>query len=217
MENSRKPGALRLVPNATSPRKPVPNSPSSRFLPENDGIDHINILWHKAATRLGHQLSHFTKMSFTHPYLGYFTSMEGFWFYIRSGRVAEDLRYKSGFAAKQQGRLYEQKWNDHFEEDIMAANYQKIIGNSESNGNTRLLEDFLASELPFTHYYLFDRPDGGKQKVAARGEDWMSKGFEDIRAAMKEGRVPDCWVNAEKRYVAEHSNAPATTEKPDAF
>lgn len=211
MENSRKPAAYQAA------RKPAPIGPSAHFDPANDGIDHINILWHKAATRLGHNLSHFTKLSFVHPYLGPFSSMEGFWFYIRSGRVAEELRYKSGFAAKKDGRLYTQRWNDNFDEDIMAGNYQKILQNSGSVSKSRLLEDFLESELPFTHYYLFETAAGGKTKVPARGEDWMSKGFEDIRTAMKEGRVPDCWLNAEKRYVAEHANTPISLVKPDAF
>jgi hypothetical protein len=208
MEHIRKPADHSQAP---APRKQPPNSLTSRVDPANDGIDHLNILWHKAATRLGHKLSHFTKLSFTHPYLGYFVSMEGFWFYIRSGRVAEELRYMSGFAAKKNGRIYEQRWNDNFEEDIMAANYQKII---QVPG---LAEEFVASELPFTHYYLFETASGGRTKVAARGDEWMSKGFEDIRKAMKEGRVPDCWINAEKRYVAEHANTPAVTAKPDAF
>jgi len=38
-------------------------------------------------------------------------------------------------------------------------------------------------------------------KVGARGEDWMCAGFEELRVALKEGRVPDCWINAEKRYI----------------
>lgn len=198
METSRKPAAGRQ-PQA---RKSLPENPSSRFDPANDGFDHINILWHKAKTKLGHDLSHFTKMKFTHPYLGYFTSMEGFWFFVRSGCVADDLRYMYGFQAKQVGRQYEQKWSKTFEEDIMAGNYQKIIQNPD------LMESFVSSELPFTHYYLFDRPDGGQQKVSARGEAWMSKGFEDLRTAMKENRVPECWVNAEQRYVQAHSNTP---------
>lgn len=198
MENSRKPDQRQ----GSAQRQTAPDSPSQHFHQDNDGKDHINILFHKAKTKLGHNLSHFTKLTFTHPYLGYFSSMEGFWFYIRSGRVAEPLRYMYGFAAKKNGRAYQQKWNDNFEEDIMAGNYQKIIQ------NPALLEEFVASELPFTHYYLFATAAGGETKVPARGEDWMSKGFEDLRTAMKEGRVPDCWVNAEKRYVAEHANAP---------
>jgi hypothetical protein len=215
MENSRKPAGGRQLPPS---RKSVSDNPSSRFDPANDGIDHINILFHKAKTKLGHELSHFTKMKFTHPYLGYFTSMEGFWFYVRSGCVADDLRYKYGFDAKQEGRQYESKWNQHFEEDIMAGNYQKIIQNPD------LLESFVNSQLPFTHYYLFDTANGGQHKVSARGEAWLSKGFEDLRTALKEQRVPECWINAEQRYVQAHADTPVvvpaetqSSGKPDAF
>lgn len=186
--------------------------PSARFSELDDGKDHINILFRKAATRLGHNLSHFTKIGFVHPYFGRFVSVEGFWFWIRAGRTGDHLRYLSGFKAKEQGRLLPPKWSPHFEEDIMAGNYQKIVQNEV------LLSELVTTSLPFTHYYkqpiyppkgqgglaFSERQPVGEIKVGARGEDWMCRGFEDIRTALKEGRVPECWVNAEKRYINEH-------------
>jgi len=197
-------------------------APSEYFEKENDGKDHINILYRKAATSLGRGLSHFTKTRFVHPYFGQFESMEGFWFWIRAGRKGDKLRYMSGFEAKHRGRELPPQWTPHFEQDIMAGNYQKIIQ------TPYLMEEMIRSELPFTHYYrMLPRGKSYKDgegadipsmvkfeiKISARDEVWLCKGFEDIRTALKEGRVPDCWVNAEKRYIQEFSDTGKLSQK----
>lgn len=158
---------------------------------DKDGVDHINI--HSVAkTELGKLLSHFAHTPFEHPYFGPFYSMEGFWYYARSGFSVDRLRYLSGYRAKQVGRELDYKWYAEFKQDIIAANYQKIIQHD------RIRDLMIESELPFDHYYVF-----GPKKilVTPQSADWLVQGFEDIRLALKEGVVPSAWLEAEKRYL----------------
>lgn len=173
--------------------KQVAGSKSDRgFTVDKDGIDHINI--HPLAkTELGRLLSHFLHTPFTHPYFGHFYSMEGFWYFARNGFTDSRLRYLSGFRAKQAGQeMKEYKAYDNFKEDIIAANYQKII----QHENIR--EMMIASELPFDQYYI-NRPNDFH--ITARSAGWLVPGFEEIRQALKEGVVPSVWLKAEKRYL----------------
>lgn len=164
------------------------------FAKENDGKDHINI--HSMGnTELGKLLSHFAHTPFTHEYFGPFYSIEGFWYFARSGfdeLVGNRLRYLSGYRAKQMGRQLSYKWYKEFKEDIIAANYQKIIQNDE------LSKMFVESKLPFDHYYTFGP---NSLLVTPQSAAWLVEGFEDIRLAMKEGVVPSVWLEAEKRYI----------------
>lgn len=161
------------------------------FTLNNDGIDHVNI--HSVGkTELGRLLSHFAHTPFTHPYFGPFYSMEGFWYFARSGFIEGRLRYLSGFRAKQVGKELGYKWYKDFKEDVIAANYQKII----QHENIRDL--IIESELPFDHYYTFGP---NSFHVTPRTTDWLVQGFEDIRLALKEGVVPSVWIESEKRYL----------------
>lgn len=175
------------------PRKPIINPAVSSlgFIAKNDGVDHINI-YSKGATELGRLLTHFAHKPFTHPYFGPFASMEGLWYFIRNGGVDENLRYLSGIKAKNLGRKSEPKWYPDFRQDILAANYQKIIQNEE------IREMMIASTLPFDHYYLF-----GPNQITVTPSDskWLIEGFEEIRTALKNGEVPKCWIEAEQRYI----------------
>jgi hypothetical protein len=164
------------------------------FSVDTDGKDHINI--HSVGkTELGRLLSHFAHTPFTHPHFGPFYSMEGFWYFARCGfneKIGNRLRYLSGFRAKQTGKELPYQWYAEFKDDIIAANYQKII----QHENIREL--MIKSELPFDHYYTFGP---NSRHVTPKGAEWLVQGFEDIRTALKEGVVPQVWIEAEKRYL----------------
>lgn len=172
--------------------------------PSNDGVDHINI-YSNAKTELGRKLSHFPFTPFTHPYFGPFKSMEGFWYWLKAEKKDDVLRNLCGFKAKQYGRGLEKKKLDDFktgialfQEDILAANYQKIIQNPS------ILQMLCDSDLPFQHYYLFGPAD---LQVNSKGSDWLISGMDAIRTALKENQVPACWTNAEKRYSSQVTDA----------
>lgn len=161
------------------------------FTVDKDGVDHINI-HSMGRTQLGKLLSHFAHTPFTHPYFGPFYSIEGFWYFARSGFVESRMRYLSGFRAKQVGKELPYHRYKDFKEDIIAANYQKIIQNEH------IRELVIASDLPFDHYYTFGP---NSLHVTPKSTSWLVEGFEDIRAALKEGVVPSVWLEAEKRYL----------------
>lgn len=163
------------------------------FMKANDGKDHINI-HSMGKVEIGRLLSHFSHTPFTHPAYGPFYSMEGFYYYLRSGAVdatAGHMRYLSGYRAKRKGTMLKYIANANFEQEIMAANYQKIIQHPD------ILKLFVGSELPFDHYYTFGNND---QIIAPKNADWLIEGFEAIRRAMKADTVPECWIAVEERH-----------------
>lgn len=168
-----------------------------------DGIDFINI-YSRGKTQLGRKLSHFHKATFVHPYFGQFMSVEGLWYWLRCAERPDILRYKYGFQAKKLGYVYKPVWYSDFWEDIAGANYQKIIQNKD------ILEELKESTLPFKHYYVFDRTrsssartitDDSEQQfpVIARDADKLCGYMEEIRNAVKNDIVPECWTHSEKR------------------
>lgn len=165
---------------------------------DKDGIDHINT--HPTAlTQLGKDLSHFQHKPFTHPYFGNFYSIEGFWYFMRSIKKDDRLRYLSGRRAKQVGKDLPYQWYPNFKEDILAASYQKIIQHED----IRLA--MIESTLPFDNYYLFKSVDDPKEAPSVhttpQPSHWLVQGLEDIRKALKAGVIPDVWIKAEKRYM----------------
>lgn len=176
------------------------NSSVMGHFAKDDGVTHINIHT-RGKTALGTKLSHFAHTPFTHPHFGPFYSMEGLWYYLRARhaktledeKALERMRYLSGFRAKNYGKMLPYGWYADFKEDIMAANYQKII---QTPG---LQEMIIESSLPFDHYYTFGDID---LHVTPNNYDWLCEGFEQIRSALKDDVVPKCWVSAEARYAA---------------
>ena len=132
---------------------------SKKFLPANDGIDHINI-YSKGQTELGRLLSNFAETPFEHPLFGYFESVEGFWYWSKTGKMHDDLRYLSGYDAKAIGKKYKEVFNPAFEKEIKECITLKI------EQNRTLFEMLKASTHPFTHYYVYEdkieEPKGNK-------------------------------------------------------
>lgn len=166
---------------------------TTMFNPEKDGIDHINV-YSRGNTQLGRRLSNFAYVSFNHPYFGNFSSMEGFWYYIRNGCVDEELRNLSGLSAKRRGRDTPGKYQPHFRDDVIGAIYQKITQNDH------LREDFVTSTLPFAHYYMMEQGENNFEQRSGNGGDWTVDGLEIMRREMKDGKVPAVWERCEKRY-----------------
>jgi hypothetical protein len=121
-----------------------------KYLPENDGIDHINV-YSKGKTELGRLLSNFAHTPFTIQIKDEdftFQSVEGYWYYL----LTKDkyLCHLHGFKAKQYGKS---KWNDKAEpvteEQLATAYWQKL---REHPKIWRLLRE---NTLPLAHYYVF--------------------------------------------------------------
>jgi len=117
-------------------------------MPHLDGITHINV-YSKAQTSLGQALSNFAHISFIHPKDGKCESVEGYWYFLKSGREYPYLKELYGINAKNEGKKHPRVEDSDFIEDIKDAITCKIVQNSD------LERDFKASTLPFTHYYWY--------------------------------------------------------------
>lgn len=122
----------------------------------NDGVDHINIYSH-ARTELGRKLSNFNKNPFVHPQYGSFLSMEGYWYWLATGKKHNLLREKYGFEAKSYGRTKPRVKDPNFEANVIEGLHCMFRDNPD------LLSKLMATTLPLTHYYnytntLLDNP-----------------------------------------------------------
>lgn len=148
--------------NTSDPVIPPPD-----YRPNDDGITHVNV-WSKGQTLLGQLLSNFANIGFKHPKYGFFSSMEGFWYYVKSGYKHEHLRRLYGFSAKAAGSRLEIVWMDpqDFQNEICQALTMKIEQHPD------LLDQLLQNKLPLTHYFVYGQ--GEKQtKVEKPEHQWQ--------------------------------------------
>ncbi len=149
------------------------------FMPETDGIDHINI-YSKGKTALGQILSNFHQFEIQTED-GTFWSVEAYWAWLSVPELCKkrnDLKAKiSGWAAKQLGHQlvaeYGRRTDLEFERKIMAAICYKI------DHFKPLIKPFV-KELPFVHYYCWGDPEKGYKKVDMTAKyQWMVDGIRD--------------------------------------
>lgn len=125
--------------------------------PLEDGFTHINV-YSKGLTHIGRLLTNFAPTSFTHPTYGYFSSMEGYWYWVTTGMVHDELRDFGGYQAKVAGKRLPRKSHPDFERLICEGLAAKLACNSTIH---HLL---VTSSLPLCHYYVY-----GSKMVVPRG------------------------------------------------
>lgn len=148
--------------------------------PAFDGVTHCNVLHMKAATRLGRLLSNLADVPLTHPTHGRFRTAEGLWYYLKTGCIDEDLRSMTGFEAKKYGQALKVVWLADFKEQFMLGVENKI----ESHDELKRL--FVASTLPFVHYYCYySKHPGVKPKVVVPNDSqWLIDELMKLRDTM---------------------------------
>lgn len=114
----------------------------------DDGITHINI-YSKGRTELGRLLSNFAHTPFKNEAIGSFQSIEGFWYWLSTGRKHDELRELYGSAAKEFGRKLDKVYVDDFIANVENAIRLKI------EQNERVCKLLKQSTLPFEHYYWY--------------------------------------------------------------
>lgn len=146
------------------------------LIPENDGVDHINI-YSKGKTTLGRWASNFTKQTMRCPEQGYFDSVEGYWYWLKTGKQHDILRYLHGAEAKAIGRTFEKvdMPENEFNRQILLMINKKIRGNPAMRGK------LANSELPFAHYYVH------QSRVVPAGYEWITEHWERIRKRLQGG------------------------------
>lgn len=149
------------------------------FNPNEDGITHVNI-YSKSGSRLGRFLSHFRKIPFEHPTMGKFESMEGYWYYVKTGFKFDSLRRLWGKEAKDLGKTLPIVECDDFWFWIDQGNLAKL--NAYPGAKQALKE----STGPFTHYYVF-----GDSTQVGDGRLWAENAV--IREAKGGERLIEFW------------------------
>jgi hypothetical protein len=143
------------------------------YYPERDGVDHINV-YSKGATELGRLLSNFADTPFEHPEHGWFRTVEGFWYWLKTGMIHNELREVYGWQAKELGRKWPVVETDNFDENIKVALRCKLIQHPE------ILCMLIDNELPLTHYYVV------RGSVKHAGYEWINEYFMEVRQSCLE-------------------------------
>jgi hypothetical protein len=150
------------------------------YLPENDGIDHINV-YSKGRTELGRMLSNFYLSPFSCED-GNFHSIEGYWYWLLCDENVEgrdELKILHGYLAKKKGKElcdkdYHTKKDIAFEKKIKKAFVFKVLQNKE------IKKEFVNSDLPLIHYYCYG------DKVVYNGKsDWLIDYMTKARDVLK--------------------------------
>lgn len=149
--------------------------------PKYEGKDHINI-YSKSNQLVGRAMSNFYKSVFVHPAYGKFCSIEGFYFWLLTGKQHHGLKSMYGFRAKSEGIKLKKvrTLNKAFKEEVVYAIGLKVVQ------NPHIQELLIKSELPFTHYYYY----GGmyeNPKIYDRSKqgDYLIDAAEIIRIKLK--------------------------------
>jgi hypothetical protein len=153
------------------------NGKLSGYNPLTDGITHINV-YSKGKTKLGRSLTNFARIGFTHPRYGMFESIEGFWYWLKTGMIHDELRVLHGFKANEEGKKIEKIDVCDFEQQIKEAIFYKV------EQCPALIEALKESTLPFSHYYYYGDPNNCKI-IANDNSKWFVDYLELIRLYCK--------------------------------
>lgn len=149
--------------------------------PTKDGVDHINV-WSKGSTLVGRLCSNFAHTPFVHPKYGRFESMEGFYYFIRSGAHDYNCARLHGFAAKEYGKTLPKVSVKGFHYIMRDGLRMKFMQNS----HLRFL--LKTTHLPLLHYYVYGKPPNCSI-IVPKGNDWLVEGLERMRRILKENEM----------------------------
>jgi len=148
---------------------------------EADGVDHVNIHY-SGSTQLG-SLLNFTNTSlrFTHSVFGTFRSTEGFWNYLRFEERDDRFRDLIGRYAREIYPELTPSRVTNLSAMVMQAAWERVCQ------HPKLKKMLFESSGEFDMYSVL--PSGVCQRPPMR--TWVCEGYEEIRAAIQQGRDPD--------------------------
>ena len=159
--------------------------------PENDGYEFINV-YSQGKTKLGRDLSNFSHHPFVHQKYGKFNSIEGAWYYFKTGRMHENLRKLSGSKAKSVGMSYIPKeWS---QEDVLTNDFKLLIQEClqcKLRQHKDLLMALISTNLPLQHLYI-----KGEKITNKSQHNWIIEEIDRIR------------VVTQKWYLKKNGNLP---------
>lgn len=152
---------------------------SNKYDPKEDGHTHLNV-YSRGASRLGRALSNFSKLSFDHPLHGWFSSVEGYWYYVSTGFLHDELRDVSGIQAKQLGRSYPRVMID----EASFQHHIRVALDARFAAHPWLRVELAHSTLPLVHYYYWGNVDN--PKVVSPSGRWIMEHLEYCRERLRE-------------------------------
>jgi hypothetical protein len=158
---------------------------------EDEGVKHINT-YSRSRTQLGRNLSNFARTPFNHPKYGKFNSVEGAWFWWKTGKLHDRLKLMSGNRAKEEGsKLIPRSWRG---QEITTDEFIQFIKEClqcKLRENTHILMELIATDLPLEHYYVVGDHILNKPKYK-----WIWDEIERIRTV------------TQKWYIEKHGELP---------
>lgn len=144
--------------------------------PDEDGFGHINV-YMKGKTEIGRKLSNLSHSPFISPVYGNFASMEGFYYWVKSGMIHDELKSLHGFEAKAQGRVKPMVFNERFTEILIHGLNCKLFCNVD------ILNGLMSTSLPLKHYYVYGNPRDKNtlRIVVPNGSEWLIDHYNSIR------------------------------------
>lgn len=145
---------------------------------------HINI-YTGGKSRLGRLATNHSNITITHPMFGAFRTLEGLWYWLRTGKKEEHdwLRVVSGAQARKEGKLLPVVFNDHFQREFKLGIIAKL---NESYELRQLLKE---STLPLVHYYYYGGRDPADVTIRQpKGHEWQMIFWEEMRVLLKAGK-----------------------------
>lgn len=149
-----------------------------------DGVDHINLV-HNGETNLGRWLSIDSSRQWEHPVLGPFRSLNALWYFLKAESKNDQIRTLMGASLKafvmQHAGGFHQNPIPNFRAAIMHSAYLRIF---QIPG---VVDELKRSVQPFDCYRVL----ASGVRIRLDNCVWFCQGYEEIRKALKEERVPD--------------------------
>lgn len=158
-----------------------PVNPNQRKL---DGEDHINIHW-SSTSEMGRFLSLSMQKNFSTPVLGNFRSLNTAIYYLgvknRDDRIRRLVGTPLRNFAKNSCGGFSRTRIPNMRAVIMHTAYLRLIQDKKK------LAAFMACDLPFDSYHTLD----SGLRVREDEAEWLARGYDAIRKALKDGDEPD--------------------------
>jgi hypothetical protein len=120
----------------------------SEFIPSEDGVSHVNV-YTRGATVLGRGLSNLSDCNIEHPYFGHFRTLEGLWYYMKTGFADDSFRIIKGLRARELGKKMPSKLYPLFNKMFKLGMLEKL------DRNPTLQKQLKENDLPLAHYYVY--------------------------------------------------------------
>jgi NAD-dependent DNA ligase len=141
--------------------------------PLDDGKTHLNI-YSKGKTWLGRELSNLSRNALSHPSFGTFSSLEGYWYWLGTGKKHDVLRDLTGVLAKKEGKALERVFNPFFQKEFKQGMICRLLKNHQ------LFEALRENTLPLAHYYYYGDESNCKVIDVSETHQWQLDYYQQI-------------------------------------